>query len=475
MVVGEIVHHADLLVIGGGPGGYVTALEAARLGLDVTLVERAKLGGVCLQHGCIPSKAWITAAADYERAQGLGALGLPLTPGPLELARLKAFTRASVERLTAGVASLLKARGVHVVQGTARLIGPTSAEVEGAEGRQIHHFRHAVVATGSRAAEPAALPADGERVVLPRAFFELEALPEHLIIVGAGYIGVELGMAARRLGGRVSIVEALPRVLSGLAPSLVAPVLRRMAALGMDLRLAQEIVGCERRDGGVRLDLKGPEGESAVEGDLVLLAVGRRANVEDLGLAAAGLPESGFIAVDDAMRTAVPSILAVGDVTGPPLLAHRAQAQGHVAAQTAAGRPAAFEPQAIPAVVYSDPEIAMAGLSQEEAVRQGLKVEVGRFPLRALGRALAGRAAEGFAEVYSEQGSHVLLGGAVVGEHASDLIGEIVLAVEMGATLEDLGAVIHPHPSFSEAWGEAALAGLGQPLHTLRQEGSRWG
>ena len=473
MVVGEIVHHSDLLVIGGGPGGYVAALHAAGLGLDVTLVERAALGGVCLQHGCIPSKAWIAAAADYQRAQGLGELGLPLAQGPKDIGRLRAFTRATVERLTSGVATLLKGRGVHVVQGTARLLSPTSAEVEGPEGRQIHHFRSAILATGSRAAEPQGLEADGRQVILPQTFFELERLPEHLVIVGAGYIGVEIGMAARRLGSRVTLVEALPQVLSGLSPWLVEPVVRRMRSLGIELMLSATVRGAERRADGVRLAFAGAEGESGVEGDVVLLAAGRRPNVEGLGLEAVSLPDQGYLAVDEQMRTGVPGILAVGDLTGPPLLAHRAEAQGRVAGEVAAGRRAVFRPQAIPAVVYSDPEIAVAGLGYEEATAQGFKVRRGRFPLRALGRALAGRAGEGFAEVYAEEGSGALLGAAFVGEHASDLIGEMVLALEMGATLEDLADVIHPHPTFSEAWGEAALAGLGRPLHTLRQEGSR--
>ena len=473
MVVGEIVHHSELLVIGGGPGGYVAALHAAALGLDVTLVEQGLLGGVCLQHGCIPSKAWITAAKEYQKAQGLAALGLPLAPQGTDVAKLKAFTRETVQRLTKGVETLLRGRHVHVVQGRARLIGPTSAEVEGPEGRQIHHFRHAILATGSRAAQLDVLPADGRRVVLPRGFFELERLPEHLVIVGAGYIGVELGMAAAGLGGRVSMVEALPRVLAGLSPALVEPVLRRMRELGVDLRLERRITRATPLHDGIRLHLSGPEGEEEIDGDLVLVAVGRRPNVEDLGLEALGLPVEGYLAVDRQLRTAVPSILAVGDVTGPPLLAHRAEAQARVAAEVAAGRPAAYEPQAMPAVVYSDPEIAVAGLGFEEAQAQGYDVARGRFPLRALGRALAGRAVEGFAEVYAERSGGALLGGAVVGEHASDLIGEIVLAIEMGATLEDVAETVHPHPTFSEAWGEAALAGLGLPLHTLRQEGSR--
>jgi dihydrolipoamide dehydrogenase len=473
MVVGEIVHHSDLLVIGGGPGGYVAALHAAALGLDVTLVEKARLGGVCLQHGCIPSKAWITAAADYHRAQGLSALGLPLAPQEIDIARLKAFTHATVDRLTQGVATLLKGRHVHVVQGTGRLIGPTSAEVEGPDGRQIHHFRHAIIATGSHAAELEVLRPDGSQVVLPRAFFELERLPEHLVIVGAGYIGVELGMAAARLGGHVSMVEALPRALAGVSPWLVEPVLRRMQELGIDLRLERRILAATRAPDGVHLKLSGPQGEEEIQADLALVAVGRRPNVEDIGLEAVGLPATGYLAVDRQMRTAVPTIMAVGDVTGPPLLAHRAEAQGRAAAEVAAGRPAAFEPQAIPAVVYSDPEIAVAGLSYEEAQAQGYDVVRGRFPLRALGRALAGRAGDGFAEVYALRPDGAILGGAVVGEHASDLIGEVVLAIEMGATLEDLAEVIHPHPTFSESWGEAALAGLGLPLHTLRQEGSR--
>ncbi len=470
MVVGEIVNQTELLVIGGGPGGYVAALRAAQLGLDVTLVEAEELGGVCLQHGCIPSKAWIAASEDYERAKGLDALGLQLQPGGVDLSRLRSFKDGVVAQLTGGVAQLLAGRGVHVAKGRAAFISPHAAAVEGAEGRQLHHFQQAIIASGSHARTLPELPADGRRILLPRHFLALGELPRRLLVIGGGYIGIELGTAAAKLGADVTILEFTDRLLGQADQDLVRVVERRLKELGVSVRKGVRVEAADVRDDGVHLRFSPPQGEAEeVEADAVLVSVGREANVAGLDLEQAGVAAAGpFLEIDDRMRTSVAHIFAVGDVTGNPMLAHRASHQGYVAAEVAAGKTAAFLAQAIPAVVFSDPELATVGLSEAEALSQGYGVRTAQFPLRALGRALASRSPLGVAKLVADQETGALLGAGICGAHASDLIAEMTLAIEMGATLEDVAATIHSHPTYAEAWHEAALAGLGQPLHVLK-------
>lgn len=470
MVVGEIVNQTELLVIGAGPGGYVAALRAAQLGIDVTLIEEGELGGVCLQKGCIPSKTWIAAADDYERAKGLTAIGLAVEAGRVDLSGLRQFKDGVVQQLTGGVRQLLSGRGVHVVQGRAEFINATTAQVEAADGRQLYHFAQVIVATGSRARGLAALPADGERILLPQHFLALDALPHRLCVVGGGYIGIELGTAAAKLGSEVTILEYTDRLLPQTDPDLVRVVERRLRELGVVVRKGVQVESAAVGEDGVALQVA-PAGGGAAEtlaADCVLVAVGRDANLEGLGLEKAGLAAGPVLTVDDRMRTAVPHIFAVGDVTGGPMLAHRASHQGYVAAEVAAGRTAAFLAQVIPAVVFSDPELATVGLSEADAALQGYKVRTVQFPMRALGRSLAGRSASGVAKLVADQETGVLLGAGICAAHASDLIAEMTLALEMGATLEDVAGTIHAHPTYSEAWHESALLGLGQPLHVLK-------
>lgn len=467
MVVGDIVTSTDVFVLGAGPGGYVAALRAAELGLDVTLVEPARVGGVCLQQGCIPSKALIQAADAYERAGKLSDIGLGVQCGPVDLGRLMDWKDGVVDQLTQGVGQLLALRGVHVVQGRGDFLGPQSAAADTSEGRQAFRFRCGVVATGSRARTLDALPADGERILMPRDLLSLRAVPQELLVVGGGYIGVELGIAMRKLGARVEIVEAGREILPGADREIAEFVARRLAELGIPVRLGTSPTASARDARGVRVHLTSPEqGESDLLASHVLVSVGRMPQSSGIGLENLGvLAEDGSVRVDPQMRTTAGSIFAVGDVTGGPMLAHRASHQGIVAAEVMAGRKAAFDPAAIPAVVFGDPEIAWAGITPEQAARQGYRIEVARFPLRALGRALAGRRTEGLAKLLYDADTGVLLGAAIAGAHASDLIGEMVLALEMGATLEDVAATVHPHPTFSEAWQEAALVGLGSPIH----------
>lgn len=471
MVVGDIVNRTGLLVIGGGPGGYVAALRAAQLGLDVTLIEEQELGGVCLQQGCIPSKAFIAAAEDYDRAKGLGELGLPLAAGEIDLGKLRGFKDGIVQQLTGGVAHLLAGREVRVAKGRASFLNPMTVAVDGPDGRQHYRFAQAIIATGSHARRLAALPADGERILLPRHFLALGELPKSLIVVGGGYIGIELGTAAAKLGTQVTIVEYTDRLLPQADPDLVRAVERRLKELGVSVQRQVEVQAAEVGEAGVVLQVAPVGGGEAqgISAERVLVAVGRDANLADLGIAEAGIEPSGaFIEVDQQLRTRTAHIFAVGDVTGNPMLAHRASHQGYVAAEVAAGKKTAFLAQAIPAVVFSDPELATVGLSEAEATAQGIAVRTAQFPLRALGRALAGRTPHGVAKLVADAESGVLLGAGICAAHASDLIAEMALALEMGATLEDVAATIHAHPTYAEAWHEAALLGLGAPLHVLK-------
>lgn len=467
MVVGDIATGTDVLVVGGGPGGYVAAVRAAQMGLDVTLVEARDLGGVCLREGCIPSKALISAADTYWRAGQLGRLGLPWTAGAVDVSLLRGWKDAVIRQLTDGVGRLCQARGVRVIRGRASLQGPDTAVVDQENGREVFRFRHGILASGARARTLPELPADGERIVLPEQLLDLRALPSRLIVVGGGYIGVELGTALAKLGTPVTILESCERLLPTVDAELARVVAQHLNDLGVEVRTSVRVQGAEVTADAVAVRLAGEA--RPLPASHVLVSVGREANVQDLGLDRAGLRLEGpFLAVDEQQRTAVAGLYAIGDLTGEPMLAHRASHQGIVAAEAAAGRPAAFDPTGIPAVVFSDPEVASVGLGEEEARGQGYAVRVGRFPLRALGRALAEREADGFAKVIADAESGVVLGAGVVGAHASDVIGEMALALEMGATLEDVAATIHPHPTFSEMWGEAALAATGAPLHIVR-------
>lgn len=468
MVVGDIVTSTDVFILGAGPGGYVAALRAAELGLDVTLVESARAGGVCLQQGCIPSKAFIQAADEYHRALRLGEIGLPLAaPAPVDLAGLVTWKDGVVDKLTQGVTQLLKARDVHVVHGRGEFLSRQSAAVDTSEGRQAFHFRFGVIATGSHARSLPELPADGTRILMPRHLLSLRELPEHLVVVGGGYIGIELGVALRKLGAEVTVVEAGSGILPGIDADLAEVAVRRLGDLGITVRLGSRPTGWEERMGRLAVHLETGGGAQTLQASHVLVAVGRDPQSAGIGLEALGLVgDDGGVHVDAQLRTSTAGIFAIGDVTGAPMLAHRASHQGIVAAEVIAGRSAAFDPASVPAVVYGDPELAWAGLTETEARLQGYSVETARFPMRALGRSLAGRSPEGLTKLVYDADAGVILGGGVAGGHASDLIAEVALALEMGATLEDMAATVHAHPTFSEAWQEAALLGLGSPIHT---------
>ncbi len=470
MVVGDIASGTDVLVIGGGPGGYVAAIRAGQLDLDVTLVERDAVGGVCLNRGCIPSKALLSASDVAHAAATAEEMGITASP-EVDLGAMVDWKQGVVDQLTGGVSKLLEASGVTVMAGRAEFAGEGRARVvhEGAgEGAETVEYEHAVVATGSR---PVELPgfAFGEGPVLDSAAaLELEEVPDRLVVVGAGYIGMELSTAFAKLGSDVTVVEMLDDVLPGHEADLARYVKRRADDLGIELHFGQRAAEWHEADGGyVAVTEDGDGTRFEHPADRVLVAVGRQPVTDTLNLEAVGLEpdEDGFLPTDDQCRTELDGVFAIGDVAGEPMLAHKASYEGEVAAEVIAGEPAGLDAQAVPAVVYTDPEVATVGLTEAEAEDAGYEPLVGRFALGASGRALTTGRAEGFVRVVADADSHFVLGGQVVGPEASELVAELGLAVELGARLEDIAGTIHAHPTLAEATREAALAALGRAIH----------
>jgi dihydrolipoamide dehydrogenase len=476
MVVGEVATGVDLLVIGGGPGGYSAALRAAAAGRTVTLVEREKLGGVCLNVGCIPSKALIHVADTAALPDETGVIGVDLQAS-VDLARAQAWIGDVVGRLTGGVEQLLRDAGVTLTTGTARFATARRVAVTLGDDANFYEFKSVVLATGSRTVELPGLPFDGERVIDSTAALALRRVPPRLTVVGGGYIGVELGGAFAKLGATVTIIEVADQLLPGMPVGLARTLERALRARGVTIRLGSKVL--ERA--GEELVVEGPSGEARLaigEDGVVVVAVGRRPNTDALGLTQAGVrldAEGRIMVAPD--RRAAPDVYAVGDITPGPALAHKATAEAEVAVTAAGGRRAAFDPATIPAVVFSDPQVATVGLTVEQAGEAGASAVSFRFPLSASGRALALGRPDGYVEVVAERGGGpaggTVLGVHMVGAGVAELAAEAALAVEMGATTEDLALTIAPHPTLSEALAEAAMGALGRPLHVRLRKESR--
>jgi dihydrolipoamide dehydrogenase len=468
MVMGSLRQETEVAVVGAGPGGYVAALRAADLGKEVLLIEeRARPGGVCLIEGCIPSKTLIGAVELADALRRADRMGLTASDLSIDARKLRSFTDDVIAKTSAGVASLLKGRGIEVIQGRARLTGKKSLAIEGGSIGGVD-FKHCILATGSRFNE---LPGDYEAPVWSSAAaLQLPSVPERLLVVGGGYIGLELGLVYAGLGSAVTVVEFFPRLLMGADADLVDVMVKSAARRFAGILLDSKVAGIERSGEGFAVTIEHEGQQTRQEFDQVLAAVGRRPNTEDLGLETVGIEvdEQGRIPVDEALRTSQPNIHAIGDIAPGPMLAHKASREGKVAAEVIAGEPAAFDNRAIPAVVFTDPEIAWVGITEREAKEQGLEVNVGRFPLRALGRARAIGRTEGLSKILSDPESGAILGIGMVGPQASELISEGALAIEMGATLEDLLVTIHPHPTLSESLLEAAEIAAGVGVHLPR-------
>ena len=457
----------DIAIVGAGPGGYVAALRAAQLGAKVVLVEKDKLGGVCLNWGCIPTKTLLRTAEVLRLTREAAEYGVMVDGVRLDWGAAQKRKEGVVRRLTGGVKFLLEKAGVQLLFGTARFASPTALEVVGANGQERVEARDYVIATGSR---PASLPIpglEGPGVLTSDEALALEALPESLLVIGAGPIGVEFATLFRACGVQVTLVELLPRVLPTLDEDLGAEVERALKKAKVAVYTGSQVSKVERSNGKYTVTIQQADQQSAVEVDKILVAVGRRPNVEGLGLDVLGVQvEKSGIKVDEFMHTNVPHIYAVGDVTGGILLAHVAMHEGVVAVENAMGLQRAMNYAAVPSCVFSSPEVASVGLSEEQARQQGYDLHIGKFPFRGNGKALAQGEYEGLVKIVAESKYGQILGVHIVGPHASDLIQEGTLALTLEATLDELEVTIHPHPTLSEAVAEAALAAKGRALHS---------
>jgi dihydrolipoamide dehydrogenase len=456
-----------LLIIGAGPGGYVCAIRAGQLGLDTVLVEAKKPGGTCLNVGCIPSKALIHAAGEFEKltrmTAGESPLGISANKPTLDLARTMLWKDSIVGRLTTGVSGLLEKAGVKVVVGWAKFRDGKTIEVETEIGSQTIRAEVVVIATGSEAAELRSLPFGG-RVISSTEALALTEVPSELVVVGAGYIGLELGTAFAKLGAKVTVVEALPLILPQYDAELTRPVAKRLHELGIEVLTGAKAEGLSSKDA---LSVETADGKTTtLAADKILVTIGRRPATEGWGLEAIDLDRDGsFIRIDERCRSSMRGVYAIGDVTGEPMLAHRAMAQGQMVAEIIAGHKRSWDKICVPAVCFTDPEIVSAGLSPEAARALGIQIKSALFPLQANGRALTLENERGFIRVVARADNHLLLGLQAVGAEVAELSASFSLALEMGARLEDIAATIHAHPTQSEALVEASLKALGHPLH----------
>jgi dihydrolipoamide dehydrogenase len=457
-----------LLVIGAGPGGYVCAIRAGQLGIDTVIVEERKPGGTCLNVGCIPSKALIHAAEEYDRivhlASGKNPLGIRTTQPEIDLSQTIAWKDTVVGRLNSGVSSLLKRSKVKMVQGRARFRDGRTVEVETETGRQIIRAENVVIATGSAPVELSSLPFGGT-VISSTEALSLTAVPEKLVVVGGGYIGLELGTAFAKMGAKVTVVEAQARILPQYDAELTRPVSKRLQALGIDVMTRAKAKGLTKAGGALLVETESGS-EVTLAADMILVTVGRRPVTQGWGREELVLDMDGpFIRIDERCQTSMRGIYAIGDVTGEPMLAHRAMAQGEMVAEIIAGHKRVWDKRAIPAVCFTDPEIVAVGLTSDEAQKTGGEIRVGHFPFSANGRAMTKLGEDGFVRVVARADNHLVLGIQAVGQGVSELSAAFGLAVEMGARLEDIAGTIHAHPTQGEAFQESALKSLGRELH----------
>lgn len=460
-----------VLVVGGGPGGYPAAIRAGQLGLDTVIVEGDRLGGTCLIRGCIPSKAVIHAATEFQHAKDYAenqTMGISVSDPKIDMEKLIGWKSKIVDRLSGGVEMLLKKAGVETVKGWAKFEDAKTCTVERDDEEKLKiTAEHVILANGSHETELPFLPFDDDAVISSTGALELKEVPEHLAVIGAGYIGLELGIAYAKLGSKVTFVEALDRILPLYDSEITRPVMQWLKKNGVEVRLSCKAKGLSEKDGARHLDFDNADGETeSVRADKVLVAVGRKPRTQGWGLENMGVDMDGeFVKADRQCRTAMRNVWAIGDLIGEPLLAHKATAQGEMAAEIIAGHRRVHDPVSIAAVCFTEPEVVGVGLTPDEAKEAGEETVIGRFPLSASGRALSMGVETGFVRVTARKEDHVILGIHAVGPHVAELSGEFALAVEMGARLEDIAGTIHVHPTLTEAFAESALAALGHPIH----------
>ncbi|GGE29630.1 dihydrolipoyl dehydrogenase [Marinithermofilum abyssi] len=460
----------EVLVVGGGPGGYVAAIRSAQLGKTVTLVDKGRVGGVCLNRGCIPSKALISAAESLKTIDQLSDLGIDVGKPSIDFPRMMEWKDGVVKKLINGVSTLLKRNKINVINGEAFFHGPNTVQVITENNSRLYHFKDCIIATGSSPTELPSLPFDGHQIISSTEALELKEIPEKLLVIGGGYIGLELGTAYRKLGSKVTILEGTDSLLPSVDQTLVRVVKRNLKKLGIKIVTKAMVQGCEDANGTVTVTAEVKGEKLTYTADKVLVAVGRTPNTKNLNLEQAGITtdERGFIPVNDQMRTSNDHIYAVGDITGGALLAHKASYEGKIAAEVIAGEPSSVDFKTMPFVIFSDPEIAYAGLSKNEAEEKGYELIISKVPFQANGRALSMREPEGFVQVIAEKQSKKILGIQIVGPEASTMISEAVLAIEMGISVIDISSVIHPHPTLPESLMEAADNILGNAVHVVK-------
>jgi dihydrolipoamide dehydrogenase len=463
----------DAIVIGGGPGGYPAAIRLAQLKQKVLCVEKEEWGGVCLNWGCIPSKALISASHQYEHAKTGAAIGIKVSGVDLDPNQLQEWKNGIVKKLTGGVRGLLRANGAEAMNGQATITGPNTVEVATPDGkRETFEARNIVIATGASTIEIPAFKFDGKQIIGAKEAVSLREIPRRLLVIGGGIIGLELGGVYQKFGSELTVLEAAPQLLGGIDPDVVAVVEKRYVKHGAKIHKNAKALGYERAADGslhVRAEVNG-KAETFVC-DVVLVAVGMRPNSRGIGCEQVGvqISDRGFIVTDKVGRTSVPSIFAVGDVSGGPLLAHKATKEGEVAAEVIAGHKAEKDWVSMPGAIFTDPEVATAGMSETEARAKGIDLLVGKMPLAASGRAMAVRDTDGFIKVIADKKTHLILGWSIVGPSATDLISEAQLSIEMAAVLEDVALTVHPHPTLGEAMMIAAQHALGQAIDILNR------
>jgi len=461
------------VVIGSGPGGYVCGIRLGQLGVKTLVVEKESPGGVCLNVGCIPSKALIHAAKTFEKLGKSSEMGISSGKTSIDMAAMQSWKGGIVTKLTNGVKQLTKANGSEMAFGSAKITGRGpdgyTIAIDGKDKRTVT-TKSIVIATGSRNIEIPGFAVDGEHVIDSTGALALASLPERMVVVGGGYIGLELGTVYAKLGSRVTVVEMADSVLSTMDKDCVGVVARKLKKMGIEVVLGGKAASWAKVGKRAAMKVETKSGAISIDADKILIAVGRRPNSENLGLEDLGVKmERGFVQVDGQLKTNVPGIYAIGDVVGGMMLAHKASKEAEVVAEVIAGHKAAMDVRTIPAVVFTDPEISSTGMTEVEAKAAGYEVKVGKFPFAALGRALSVNDTDGFAKIVADAKTDEILGAHIVGNGASDLISEVALGIEMGAVLRDLSLTVHPHPTLSEALMEASAHALGEAVHVVNR------
>lgn len=476
MVVGDFAQGTQVAVVGGGPGGYVAAIRAAQLGLEVVLIEKEHLGGVCLNWGCIPSKALIYASGLKAQIQDASRMGIMAGDATIDLPRLNQWKGGIVQRLRKGVTSLLSQYKVEVVTGTAQLTGDSTLVVQGNDMRRRYEYQNLILATGSRPVELQGVSRDGEIIIDSKDAVVPKSVPERFVVIGAGAVGLEMGIVYAKLGSMVTMIDLVDRLLPTVDSQIARVMEGALKKLNITLILGAAVQGVVRKDSGVELHVRDANGERSIAAQQVLVAIGRRPNTDGIGLEdqQVRLDPRGYVIVNHRMQTSFRGIYAIGDMVTGPMLAHKASYQGKVAAEVIAGEPAAFDGVQVPNVIFSDPEIATVGIGEEEARKKGINVKTGVFPFKALGRALTmNEDGNGFTKVISDAESGTVLGVHIVGPHASDLISEGCLAVASASHVDDLILTMHPHPTLPESILEAAEQVENHAIHLFNPPATR--